>query len=99
MKVFISQPMRDKTDEQIKAERNKAIEAIKAKYRNEEIEILDSFFEGAPHDAKPLWFLGKSFEILSNADLAYFIGDWKDYRGCYMEYKACKEYDINTMCE
>jgi len=73
MKVFISQPMKDKTDEQIKAERNKAIEAIKAMYPSKEIEILDSFFEGAPHDAKPLWFLGKSFEILSNADLAYFM--------------------------
>ena len=99
MKVFISQPMRDKTDEQIKAERNKAIEAIKATYSCEDIEVLDSFFEGAPHDAKPLWFLGKSFEVLSNADLAYFIGDWKDYRGWCMEYKACKEYDINTMCD
>ena len=99
MKVFISQPMRDKTDEQIKAERNKAIEAIKAKYPNEEIEILDSFFEGAPHDAKPLWFLGKSFEILSNADLAYFIGDWREYRGCRMEHMACKAYGIDTICE
>ena len=33
MKVFISQPMRDKTDEQIKEERNKAIEVIKSKYQ------------------------------------------------------------------
>lgn len=29
IKAFISQPMRDKTDEQILAERNRAIEAIK----------------------------------------------------------------------
>ena len=99
MKVFISQPMRDKTDEQIKAERNRAIEAIKAKYPNEEIEILDSFFESAPHDANPLWFLGKSFQVLSNADLAYFIGDWDKYRGCQMEQMACKAYGIDTICE
>ncbi len=99
MKVFISQPMRDKTDEQIKAERERAIADIKAKYPNEEIEILDSFFEGAPHDAKPLWFLGKSFEVLSNADLAYFIGKWREYRGCWMENMACEEYGITTVCE
>ena len=99
MKVFISQPMRDKTDEQIKAERNKAIEAIKATYPSEDVEILDSFFEGAPHDAKPLWFLGKSFEILSDADLAYFIGNWHKYRGCQMERKACLEYGIEIMLE
>ena len=31
MKVFISQPMKDKTDEQIKEERAKAIKSIKEK--------------------------------------------------------------------
>lgn len=99
MNIFISQPMKDKTDKQIKAERERAIDNIKAKYPNENIEILDSFFEGAPHNVKPLWFLGKSFEILSNADLAYFIGDWKNYRGCCMEHKACEEYGIETIDE
>ena len=71
MKVFISQPMRDKTDEQIKSEREKAIKAIREKH-NEEVEIIDSFFENAPHNAKPLWFLGKSIELLADADIAYF---------------------------
>ena len=44
-KVFISQPMRDKTDEQIKAERERAIELVKKEYPNEDVEIIDSFFE------------------------------------------------------
>ena len=72
MKVFISQPMVDKTDEVIKEERVRAIKKIKEQYPNEDIEIVDSFFEGAPHDAKPLWFLGKSIQLLSTANLAYF---------------------------
>ena len=59
IKVFISQPMKDKTNEQIEAERNRAIEVIKQKY-HDDVEIIDSFFKGAPHDAKPLWFLGIS---------------------------------------
>lgn len=99
MKVFISQPMRDKTDAQIKTERERAIRTIREKYPEEDIEILDSFFESAPHDAKPLWFLGKSFEILSNADLAYFCREWNNYRGCNMEHQACRVYGIEIIEE
>ena len=98
-KVFISQPMRDKTDEQIKTERARAIEKIKETFPNEEFEILDSFFEGAPHDAKPLWFLGRSFQILSEADVAYFVRGWEEYRGCKMEHKAATKYGILTIVE
>lgn len=59
-KIFISQPMQDKTDEAIKRERQRAIATIKERFKIKDAEILDSYFEGAPHDAKPLWFLGKS---------------------------------------
>jgi hypothetical protein len=93
-KVFISQPMKDKTDEQIKAERERAINVIKERFPAEEIEIIDSFFEGAPHDAKPLWFLGKSIQLLANADIAYFIGEWDKYRGCKAEHYLAMEYGI-----
>ena len=99
MKVFISQPMRDKTDEQIMEERQRAINEIVKKYPQAEIEVLDSFFKNAPHEAAPLWFLGKSFEVLSKADIAYFIGDWRQYRGCKMEKMACDEYGIETITE
>ena len=99
MKAFFSQPMRDKTDEQIKAERKRAIDLIKLKYPEEKVDVIDSFFEGAPHEAKPLWFLGKSLQLLSEADIAYFVGDWRNYRGCNMEHKACEEYGIEIIEE
>lgn len=99
MKVFISQPMKDKTNEQIEAERRRAVDNIQEKYPDEDIEVLDSFFKNAPHDAAPLWFLGKSFEILSKADIAYFIGEWRHYRGCRMEKLACDEYGIRAIAE
>lgn len=95
-RLFISQPMRDKTNEQIEAERNKAVETVKKTFGGE-VEIIDSFFKDAPHDAKPLWFLGKSFELLSSADVAYFCKDWEKYRGCKMEHTACIEYGIKTI--
>ena len=88
--------MRDKTDECIEKERRAAIEYAK-KELGKDIEVIDSFFKEAPHDAKPLWFLGKSFELLSGADVALFIGHWYEYRGCMLEHEAAKQYGIKVM--
>jgi hypothetical protein len=98
-RIFISQPMKDKTDEQILKEREVAVSAVKEKFNGEDVEVIDSFFQSAPHDAKPLWFLGKSLELLSTADVAYFIGEWKNYRGCKIENTCAKEYGIETIEE
>lgn len=95
-KIFISQPMIDKTDEEIKEVRAEIAKKVAEKV-GEEVEIVDSFFEGAPHDAKPLWFLGKSLQLLSTADIAVFGGEWSKYRGCKMEFKAATEYGIEVM--
>lgn len=95
-KLFISQPMRDKTDEEIIAERKRAIESAK-KHLGEEVEVIDSFFKDAPHDARPLWFLGKSLELLSTADVAYFCKDWDKYRGCRIENTCAIEYGIDVI--
>lgn len=65
-KLFISQPMRDKTNEEIERERQAAIQSVKEKY-GDNVEVIDSFFKDAPRDAKPLWFLGKSLELLAGA--------------------------------
>lgn len=96
MKVFISQPMKDLTDEEIKEEREKAITYLKEIY-GDDIEIIDSFFENAPHDAKPLWFLSKSLELLADADVAYFCNGWEKTRGCRIENTCAKEYGIETL--
>ena len=96
MKLFISQPMKDKTNEEIKAERELLINKAKERY-GDNIEVIDSFFEDAPHDAKPLWFLGKSLELLSTADVAYFAKDWDKYRGCKIEHTCATEYGIDVM--
>lgn len=99
IKVFISQPMQNKTNEQIEAERERAVEVIKKQFNNNDVEIIDSFFKNAPHDARPLWFLGKSFELLSTADVAYFVKGWDNYRGCKMEHMAATNYGINVLVE
>ena len=99
IRVFISQPMRNKTNEQIKTERKRTLDEIKALYPNEEIEEIQSFFEDVPHDATPLWYLGESIKLLGQADFAYFCKDWDKYRGCCIEHECCIRYGINYMDE
>lgn len=96
MKIFISQPMRGKTDKEILTERAKAIETVQEIY-HANVEVIDSFFQSAPADAKPLWFLGKSLELLSSADVAVFCNGWKDARGCRLEHSCCIEYGIDCV--
>ena len=95
-KLFISHPMRDKTDEEIKEERAKAI--VKAsELMGEPVEVIDSFFEKAPVGAKPLWFLGKSLELMADADVVYFAPGWKEARGCIIEHDSAIAYGIDTI--
>lgn len=94
-KIFISQPMKGKTDEFIKAERKYITDLLTKKYG--EIEVLDTFFENASHEAKPLWFLAKSLQFLSTADVAVFAKHWEEYRGCRIENTCAKEYGIEVI--
>lgn len=95
-KLFISQPMKGKTDEEILKEREKAIESAK-RHLGEDVEVIDSFFQSAPVDARPLWFLGKSLELLSTADVVYFAKYWEKYRGCKIENLCAIEYGIDVI--
>ena len=95
IKVFISQPMKDKTVQEIEQERKKIIEKVERYFG--EIEVIDSFFKDAPHDAKPLWFLGKSLELLSNADAIVLGKGWKNYRGCRIEHECAIQYGIKIV--
>lgn len=91
MKLFISQPMKDKTNEQIETERNCAIAKMK-NILGENTEVLDTFFKDAPHDAKPLWYLGQSILLLAEADVVFFCKDWHKYNGCTIEHECAVRY-------
>lgn len=92
-KVFVSQPMKGKTDEEILEERNEAVAAAKKKLKDE-VELIDSFFCGAPADAKPAWYLGEAIKMLSTADIVFFAKGWEDARGCKIEHRVALEYGI-----
>ena len=94
-KIFISQPMKDRTNQEIEQERKEIIE--KAEKYFGEIEVIDSFFKDAPHDAKPLWFLGKSLELLSNADVIVLGKGWENTKGCRIEHECAIQYGIKIV--
>lgn len=100
-KLFISQPMKGLTDEEIL----KAREEIKTRAEQaieEQVELIDSFVEDYPGEINksiPVWYLGKSILFLSQADIAYFGGDWRNARGCKIEYEVANAYGIKTITE
>lgn len=95
-RLFISQPMKDKTDEEILAVRNDAIKSAED-FLGEPVEVIDSFFQNAPAEARPLWFLAKSLELLSTADIAFFAPGWEKFRGGKIENTCAVEYGIETI--
>lgn len=97
-KLFISQPMNGKTNDEILSIREKAIKSAEREL-GEPVEVIDSFFKDAPHDARPLWFLGKSLELLSTADVVYFANGWENARGCRIENQCAIEYGIELIIE
>lgn len=99
VRLFISQPMRGKSDEEIESEREDLIAIAKAVYAGRgEVEVIDSFFKGGlevPAGAKaPLYYLSKSLELLATADAAIFAKDWREARGCRIEHECADGYGI-----
>ena len=92
-KVFISQPMKGKTDEQIKDERDRAFEIIRKAYPNSE--LIDSLIQEDLDEKHPgLKCLSKSIEMLDDAAGAWFLEGWQDARGCRIEHACCIAYGI-----
>lgn len=100
-KLFISQPMRGLTDEEILKVREE-IRIRAEKTIGEPVELIDSFIEDYPGEINksiPVWYLGKSIQFLSQADIAYFGEGWKNARGCKIEYEVAEKYGIKIIEE
>ena len=95
-KLFISQPMRGKTDEQILLERAKAIQKAKVEI-GEEVEVIETFYTDFSNDAKPLEYLARSIQDLAKSDIAYFVKGWQEARGCRIEHECAVQYGIDRI--
>ena len=75
-KLFISQPMNGKSDEEILKEREIAIEEAR-KFLKEDVEVIDTFYTDLPEDARPLEYIARSIGDLAKADIAFLQRDGK----------------------
>lgn len=95
MKVMISQPMRGKTEEQIREERKAIIE----KFNNMHIEVINTIFtDEPPKDCNvAVYYLGKSISAMKDIDAIYMDDGWREARGCRIEHQVAKEYGIKIL--
>lgn len=93
MKVFLSQPMRGKTHEEILSSIREVQEFLTKYFDSTNVEIIESY-SPSNKNKEPLVALGDSIKDLSKADLAVFLNDWNQYRGCIIEHHTAKIYEI-----
>lgn len=100
-KVFISMPMRGRTDENIKKSFDKTEKLAKVIF-DDDVVIVNPFkprkkrSEKIPmrHDVQAL---SESISLLSLADYAIFVNDYYVYNGCEIEHNVCSDYKIPYM--
>lgn len=98
-KLFISQPMRGLTEEQILTLREE-LRVRAEKIIGEPVELIDSFFKEYPGETTksvPIWYLGKSIQLLSEADIVHFGPGWKDAKGCKIEFEVAVKYGLEII--
>ncbi|MCI9000916.1 MAG: DUF4406 domain-containing protein [Clostridia bacterium] len=95
MKVMISQPMKGRTEEQIKEERKRIVD----KFNKMHIEVINTIFtEEAPEDYNmAVYYLAKSIDVMRNIDALYMCDGWREARGCRIEHQVAKEYGIKIL--
>lgn len=96
-KLFVSVPMKGRTEEEIKASIQK-MKKIAEIYEGEELELIDSYIEdNPPKDSKEaVWYLGESLKKLAQADVFIGIDEAYDWNGCYIERDTAQRYGIKT---
>lgn len=96
-KLFVSVPMKGRTEEEIKASIQK-MKKIAEIYEGEELELIDSYIEdNPPKDSKEaVWYLGESLKKLAQADVFIGIRESFDWNGCQIERETAKKYGIKA---
>lgn len=93
-KLFISCPMKGRTEENIRKSMEKMHRIAEAIF-DQELEVIPSYIEHTPPETnnQAIWYLGESIKKLAEAD--YFIGvDSYGFKGCYIELSVARNYDI-----
>lgn len=98
-KLFISCPMKNRTEENIRKSMKKMHEIAEI-YFDEKLEVIPTYIEDNPpeNNNQGIWYLGKSIQLLAEAD--YFIGlDYTNdyFKGCVIEKEVARDYGIRSI--
>ena len=101
VKVFISQPMAGRSQEEIEDERDEVfakVACMMSEERGEDCREVPSYFgpTGAAQ-MSPLELLGKSIELMAHADVAVFAPGWERARGCLIEHACALNYGVEIV--
>lgn len=96
-KLFVSIPMKGRSEEEIRKSIAKMKNIVEA-YEGEEVELIDSYVKDNPpeNNNQALWYLGESIKKLSEADIMVTIDDRYSWNGCVVEYEAACRYGIKV---
>ncbi len=94
-KLFISCPMKGRTNENIKKSMDKMHKIAEIIF-DQQLEVIDSFIEGNIPETnnQSVYYLGESIKKLSEADYFIGIGYSEYFAGCEIEYLVAKKYGI-----
>jgi len=104
-KAMLSQPMAGKTDDEIVAARNRAIEELEKRgYEIVNTLFTDEWYSKENMEQRgvvqiPLCFLAKSLENMSLCHTVYFCKGWEKARGCRVEHDAAVAYGLEIIYE
>ena len=96
-KLFVSVPIKGRTEEEIKASIQK-MKKIAEIYEGEELKLIDGYTKSTPpKDSKEaVWYLGESLKKLARADVFIGIDEVHNWNGCYIERDTAQSYGIKT---
>lgn len=98
IKVFLSQPMRGFTDEEIIARREEDIKQLKKYFKDKPFEVINTLFKEEATAKNPaVEYLARSIAELANADYIAMSYDFESARGCLIEHKIADEYGIEII--
>lgn len=94
-KLFISCPMKGRTEENIRNSMDRMHKIAEATF-GEELEVIPSYIEHTPPEnaKQAVWYLGESIKKLAEADYFIGIGFETAFSGCTIEYRVALDYGI-----
>lgn len=97
--VFISQPMNGLTDDEIVNTRIRVTNYIVNKHIDRDVYIIPSYItEDVPCESnQELHNFARSIDLMSDADIVFFVKGYEKSRGCMLEHAIASAYGLK--CE